>query len=125
MAAMLLMGVAVVLITQLYTSGAAMTIRAVARTEAEAVLEWHAAEYSNGGCVASVQVTTLGPDALTPHEGFAVECATLADVDYPPPACPAPGCLPVTTIRRQPITVTVSWEMGGVPRAVRRTTWGP
>ena len=131
MASMLLMGVAVVLITQLYTTGAAMTIRAEARTEAEAVLEWFAAEYSTDGCAAPVRVTTLGPDALTPHEGFAVECVALASVDYPPPAYPLPPPGPPTATlsdppqARQPITVSVSWEMDGVPRTIRRTAWGP
>ena len=124
MAAMMLMGVAVVLITQLYSSGAALALRAQARTEAEAVLEYYSADLAERGCAfaPAAAVVRLGGDPLTPAEGFEVDCDDTAPVvSFPPEACATP-CV-TGQVHRTRITVEVTWEMSGVSRTVRRTTW--
>lgn len=115
----LLMIIAVGVLRQ-YAFAAASSLQARAHAEAVAVLSWKAAEYGANGCPTTTPpippVTTLGPDKLTPPEGFRVTCVPV-DVWWPPPLTATPSCNPYDALTKcapfqelkPSLVISVSW----------------
>ena len=133
----LLMIIAVGVLRQ-YAFAAASSLQARAHAEAVAVLSWKATEARTGtGTLVCQPVPTppvetidqLGPDKLTPPDGFRVTCLEVC-VTWPPPVTPAPSYKPVVSCgsSRQEAAariITVSWGPIDAGRTLEQTVVDP
>ena len=136
MSLVLLMMVGVGVLRQ-YAFAAASSLQARAHAEAVAVLSWKATEAQSAADCSSIStlpdapIRQLGPDRLTPPEGFRVICQEV-DVCWPPPpstTAPAydPTLMPCGYLQ-DPFpsrTITVSWGPVDSERTLKQTVVDP
>ena len=144
LAAMVLFGIIAVSVLQQYSIAAVASLQARSHAEGVAVLSWKASEARSDDsafvmtyCVnaSSPQpfpvetINQLGPDKLTPFDGFRVTCLVEA-ICWPPPPLPfptsttyspSPPCPKDYQTETPTRTISVSWGPVDGGRTLRQT----